>query len=300
MAHPVRRSAHAKLNLALRVWPAESATSARPGWHRILSWTACIGLCDDLELEPGGAALVLNRTWSVDAPLPGPIDWPVEQDLVIRAVRALESHLGRALPCRVNLTKRIPAGAGLGGGSSDAAAALLACSDAFGLGLSAQELRELGSRLGSDVPFFIDDAAPARPALVSHFGDALERVAPLAGDVTLFMPGVACSTPEVYRAFDAAPHGPPHPDEIRRLQHAARLGQPDDSVLVNDLADAACRIAPQVGEAWRCASRLLTPRHLRMSGSGSTLWLPGRLDPADENRLREALGLGAVVHTHFT
>ena len=148
-------TAYAKLNLALSVGPPVPPR----GYHPIASWFVCIGLSDTLRLtrlQPGSPSRHTIR-WAPGAPRPTPIDWPVERDLAVRAHRLLEHHTGRPLPVDMTVDKRIPVGAGLGGGSSDAAAALRALNTLFSLGLPADQLRALASHLGSDIPFFIDE-----------------------------------------------------------------------------------------------------------------------------------------------
>jgi 4-diphosphocytidyl-2-C-methyl-D-erythritol kinase len=293
MAQIIRRRAHAKINLALRVWPAEPKGGDRPGWHRICSWAACIDLHDDLEVAPGGAGLALERSWASDAPRAGPIDWPEERDLVWRAVRALEARIARPLPCRIHLNKRIPAGGGLGGGSSDAAATLLACNAAFDLGLTAPELRDVARTLGSDVPFFVDDTEPARAAIIRGFGDDLERCDPVRGDLTLILPRAGCATPAVYGAFDQSNPAAPDEREVGEMVAAARMGRFEGAMLRNDLFEPACAVEPAVREVWLRASRALPGRPVRMSGSGSTLWVPGGLDASEAARLEAELSTGA-------
>ena len=104
----------------------------------------------------------------------------------MRAHRALEVRLGRVLPCHLEVRKRIPVGGGLGGGSSDAAAALLALRQAFGLELSDAELAAVGATIGSDVAFFIDEAH--RPGVVTGFGGEVERTPRVSGTLTLVIP----------------------------------------------------------------------------------------------------------------
>ena len=154
------RAAPAKINLALAVAPAETS-GARKGWHRIRSWFHAIDLGDSVTLtvRPEGSPSVLTR-FADDAPQPGAV-------------------------------KRIPTGAGLGGGSSNAAAALRGTRDLLDLPVPDETLRELGATLGSDVPFFLDDTLNApRPALVGGFGDSIERIPRATGDLVLALPPV--------------------------------------------------------------------------------------------------------------
>jgi len=245
--------AHAKINLVLLVDPALAVGHAKAGFHEIASWFACVDLHDDVvltRLAEGSASVGLVR-WAVDAVAPTLIDWPIEKDLAVRAHRALEGAMGRALPARVEVVKRIPVGGGLGGGSSDAAAVLLGLDRLFGLGLKASRLREIGMGLGSDVGFFVDDEVPARPAIVGGLGDVVERVGRAGAEVLLAVPRFGCPTGGVYRAFDAAPtaRGRANVEAVRAVVSAAiAAGVIDDSALVNDLAGAAARVQPRLAE----------------------------------------------------
>ncbi len=279
--------AHAKVNLALAVGPPEPAGSAHPGWHPIASWMHAISLWDELTIEPLPHGSAFAVSWAEDAPRPGPIDWTPEQDLAARAHRLLEREAGRELPARMRLVKRIPVGSGLGGGSSDGAAALRGLNMLFGLGLSTTRLAELSRSLGSDVAFFVD-GEPARPALVEGFGDRIERLGRTRADLLLIIPPVACATASVYRAYDGLNPGALRADRARAL---AAGGTPEGG-LFNDLDRAAEAVAPELAGLRRRASEAAgAPVH--MSGSGSclfTLDAPGR-----RAALERALGEASVV-----
>lgn len=270
MPNVVTRKAWGKINLALAVGPPE-AGGLRKGWHRIASWMHSIDLFDTIEVErlPAGASTLVTH-WADDAPQPSPIDWPPEADLVSRAHRALELHVGQPLPARIRITKRIPVGSGLGGGSSDAAGTLLALRDLFDLGLPDHALRDIGASLGSDVPFFIDDRVPPRPALVLAFGEAIKRVTPSRADLALILPPFGCGTAAVYQAFD----GTLRADHSRRddLVEAACGPTPDPDRLFNDLAPAAEAVYPDLARLRRRAAEVFG-RPVHLSGSGSTLFV---------------------------
>lgn len=280
-----RVAAHAKVNLILAAGPPEPPGSARPGWHRIASWVSCIDLVDDLELArlPDGSTSSYTIGWAADAPRPTPIDWPIDRDLAVRAHRLLEQHAGRPLPIELRLAKRIPVGGGLGGGSSDAAALLIAVNRLFGLSLSIEQLRALGSRLGSDVPFFIDDRAPARPALITGFGDEILRVPAATAELLLVIPPFSCPTAEVYAASDALPAGPAsraiNEAGVRSLVLGAPAAGPAwPGMLFNTLLPAACQVRPalsdlvvRLGDALQRSAAAPAKPHL--SGSGSCLFI---------------------------
>lgn len=258
------RRASAKINLALSVGPP-----APSGMHPIASWMHAIDLADTIQLHEA-RRFEIEIVWADDAPKPTPIDWPAERDLAARAHAALQNHVGRALPARLVLTKRIPVGAGLGGGSSDAAAAILALNEAFDLGLDVETLRRLCAPLGSDITFFIDDADPPRPALVAGFADRIERLEARHDELILIIPACACPTGEVYGAYDAL--GPRELDEgrVRALARSFDL-----SALFNDLAPAAEQVRPEIARVRRQAIELLgQPVHVTGSGSAMFSFCP--------------------------
>src|ERR1051326_6174555 len=149
------RRAYAKVNLALAVGPALPSGHAHAGMHPVASWMHAIELWDDVEVEPlAGGQSRYELSWAPEAPRPSAIDWPLEKDLGVRAHRLMEQLAGRALPLAAKLTKRVPAGAGLGGGSADAAAMMLAVNEAFDLGIPIATLTDASRTLGSDVAFF--------------------------------------------------------------------------------------------------------------------------------------------------
>ncbi len=261
----LRLRAHAKINLALAVAPPDPE-----GMHPIASWMAPIDLADELELTrlPEGHPTTITVRWATGHP----VDWPIDHDLTHRAHAALEATLDTTLPVRITVTKSIPAGGGVGGGSADAAAVLRGLNALFALDLPASRLRTIARTLGSDIPFFIDDALPPgdppRPALVTGLGDRIERLPRITHDLVLLLPPFGCPTGEVYRAFDRLPPRPLRADAVTALARAATL---DTHALFNDLTPAAEAIRPELTDLRaRAATIAQSPVHL--SGSGSTLF----------------------------
>ena len=282
--------AFAKLNLALAVAPPER-DGPRAGWHRICSWMHAVGLHDDVRVEVDRSLTrpSLDIRWADDGPMHagGAVGWLAESDLSLRAAMLL----GEDAPLRVTVRKRIPDGGGLGGGSSDAAAVLKAGDALLGLGLGPAGLGELSMQLGSDVAFFIDDAdptldAPPRPAIVSGYGEAIDRLAAPTEhtEVTLAFPDFGCPTGEVYAAFDAL-----DPEALRDTVVKSLAGRsPRVAELFNDLAPAAEQVRPTLADLrtrlrhdWAC------PVHV--TGSGSTLFAIGRHAPMDGCRFVHTL-----------
>jgi 4-diphosphocytidyl-2-C-methyl-D-erythritol kinase len=277
---PVVRLAPAKLNLTLAV------TGRRDdGFHALHSVMTPLALADRLTLAPfAGASDTLHAT-GADA-------GPTSDNLVLRAIAAARSEVGRievrgaATPIAppslaARLEKRIPIAAGLGGGSSDAAAALDGALEAWAATVSAGTRQRIAAGLGSDVPFFLAGGI----ALVTGRG---EEVRPLpdpigsAPGVLLVTPAVAVPTPDVFAVFAAGIRPEPWGAARVSSEHlAAELvaGLPVSSLLdragilatANDLVPATARLVPELGPFRRALRRLLA-RPVGQSGSGPTLW----------------------------
>lgn len=289
------RRAHAKLNLALAVGPPIPGPGPTAGMHPIASWMHAIDLHDTIEIEalPEGRPSRLDIRWADDAPRQSPIDWPAERDLALRALLALEAALGRPLRAHLTITKRIPTGAGLGGGSSDAATTLLAANGLFNLDLPLARLADIARPLGSDIAYFIDDTDPPRPALVRGLGDQITRLQSQHGHwAVLLLPSFGCPTGPVYKSFDALPPRPFRESDIAAL--AASNSIPTDR-LFNDLDQPAAAVAPALADLRaRAAAAAGAPVH--MSGSGSTLYFISHSEPsARELQTKLALDLPDVT-----
>jgi 4-diphosphocytidyl-2-C-methyl-D-erythritol kinase len=275
---PIVRLPPAKLNLTLSV-----VGRREDGFHDLHSVFVPLALHDVLTVALAGSAG--PDTLHVSGFDAGPL----EENLVLRATDAARAAVGEGpgrpatSPLAARLEKRIPVAAGLGGGSSDAAAAFDAALDAWGASelVDAEMRRAAGASLGSDVPFF----QVARPALVEGRG---ERVTPLTGvhgqpGILLVTPRVAVRTPDVFAVFDAA-HGGGGGDGSVRMT-SAHLAQELGNGLsatdlvaragvlaaANDLLPAAVLIAPGLIGVRRALTRLLG-RPIGLSGSGPTLW----------------------------
>jgi 4-diphosphocytidyl-2-C-methyl-D-erythritol kinase len=185
----VRIAAHAKLNLFLRILARE-----RDGWHQIETAFALLELADELEVRRTPAGLTLE----VDG---GSADLgPVEENLAVRAARAVLDATGNRFGVALRLTKRIPVRAGLGGGSSDGAAALHAVNALAGNPVPRHELLHFATRLGADAAFF---ASGAPLALGWGRGERLFRLPPPpAAPALVAVPPVAVATADAYRWWD--------------------------------------------------------------------------------------------------
>ena len=190
--------APAKINLTLWVGPRRA-----DGYHPVESIVALISLVDRLTVEAGGKGCELTCSEAGLA-----CD---ESNLVVRAARALAKRLGRGANLRLHLDKSIPIGAGLGGGSSDAAACLLALNDLWEAGYDNQQLAEIGAQLGSDVALFLDSPI----SMVRGRGEVVE---PVGFDwpfwAVLLAPEEPVGTAEVYHKFDGLLTKPAGRDRI--------------------------------------------------------------------------------------
>jgi 4-diphosphocytidyl-2-C-methyl-D-erythritol kinase len=187
-AERVRVAAHAKLNLLLRILAREA-----PGrYHQIETAFALLELADDV---------VVTRTASgVALTVHGANLGPVEDNLAVRAARAVLGATGDKFGVAIELTKRIPVRAGLGGGSSDAAATLHAVNALASNPVPRHELLHLGVRLGADVAF-LTSGAPA--AVAWGRGERLFRLdPPPAAPALIALPPIAVATPDAYRWWD--------------------------------------------------------------------------------------------------
>jgi len=201
----LERSSPCKVNLLLNVLGRRA-----DGYHELETLFHPVALCDTLRFERGGDGVTLTCS---DPRLPTDAS-----NLVRRAATAFRQTAGIADGVRIHLEKRIPLAAGLGGGSGNAATTLLGLNDLFGRPLPLVRLHDLAARLGSDVPFFLQD----RPALATGRGERLEPLnffPALRGKALLLVyPGFGVSTAWAYQQLAA------HPEALSgRPGRAARL-----------------------------------------------------------------------------
>jgi 4-diphosphocytidyl-2C-methyl-D-erythritol kinase len=265
--------APAKINLNLLVGPARS-----DGFHPLDSYVAKVNRCDELRLVRTDRSEVTLQVENVDC-------GPVEQNLAWRAATALRTwaeNRGSAVPgVEMTLRKHIPAGAGLGGGSSDAASVLLGLRELWEVDISPAALAELAAELGSDVPLFLDGPT----CRMQGRGEILTAVTIHPFWAVLVMPGLHCATGAVYQAYDQSPQ-----TEWEQLP-ADRLAQPASrwrDALVNHLHEPALRVQPKLAGIEAEFSRHTADVPVCMTGSGSALFVLLDDEPQAE-RLRAAL-----------
>lgn len=250
----IKMQAPAKVNLYLRI------VGRRPdGYHLLDSLMVPVSLYDELTIEVSGGQPEVRVTCD-DPAVPGD-----ETNLVYKAAALLCRETGIQAKISIALRKFIPPGAGLGGGSSDAAAVLKGLNVLLALRLSEDQLCSLGVRLGADVPFFI----PCHPAKVTGIGEILTAVPPLPSRwLVIVVPPFGVSTPWAYRRFDELPSAGMPPVDVPRQwltnQWAAEL-------LINDLERVVLPEYPQIGRIKAHLLRLGAEGAL-MSGSGSAVF----------------------------
>jgi len=296
---PAVRLAPAKLNLTLAVLGRR-----RDGFHDLHSVMVSLALADRLSLAVTPTDPRATDSLHVEGFDAG----PVADNLALRAVGEARRAVGGGWPggpgptpaLSLRLEKRIPVAAGLGGGSSDAAAAIDGALEAWDAELDGQRRLAAAARIGSDVPFFLAGG----PALVEGRG---EQVVPLLGlhgvpGVVLVTPVVAVPTPDVFAAFDAirgqgdgaVRQSSVHlAEELRaKLSAADLVARAGVLASANDLLPATSLVVPELVPFKRALSRLLH-RPVGLSGSGPTLWA---LYASESEARAAAEAVEAAVH----
>ena len=267
--------AYAKLNLTLDVTGRRSN-----GYHDIDSVMQTVSLYDLVYVE---------RTDCRVFDLVGPA---IEgENLVLKAARELEGHVGRQLPFTIRLFKRIPMGAGLGGGSADAAAFLTAANLLYGLKLTPGELVEIATAVGQDVPFLLAGGTARATGLGSTVAPL--PAIPSSWRFLVICPPVEISTRAVYEAVDGSTPSAGRTPALVAALGALTLTLPRKlgrEVFGNDLEPASRRLFPQFDEALDRLHQVVPG--LTMSGTGAAVFAQysGRVDA--EAALAEVRTLG--------
>lgn len=243
-------AAHAKTNLSLRVLGKRD-----DGFHEVHTRMTPLSLADSLHIE------TLPKGCGFDFVVEG-ADWTPkagEENLVEKAVRVFREHTGRTVDARIVLKKAIPSGAGLGGGSSDAAATLRALDHLLGTKLDEQTLLELAATIGSDVPFFIHGK-------LCECSGRGECITPVDDDwelpVVLLKPAFGVSTPDAYGRWKDA-------REIPGVLYAPQLCPWGE--MVNDLERPVFAKYPVLARMKMWLLEQAGVHAALMSGSGSTV-----------------------------
>jgi 4-diphosphocytidyl-2-C-methyl-D-erythritol kinase len=237
-----------------RKWPAPGKINLflhitgrrQDGYHLLQTHFQFLDYGDELEftITDSGDIVRLND-------LPGV---PAEQDLVVRAARILQPYAAAGSGVSIHVDKLLPAGGGLGGGSSDAATTLVALNQLWNVGKTQAELAELGLQLGADVPVFVHGHA----AWAEGVGELLTPLEATEGTVLVVHPGCSVSTAEVFT----------HP-ELTRDTPAIKIHDLACSIVTNDCEAITRRLYPEVGRALDWLGEF---GDARMSGTGACVY----------------------------
>lgn len=255
----------AKVNLVLAVGEKQEN-----GFHEVQTIMHSLALHDTLSMrrfddEGSGDGLQVmlkcESSFTID-----PLLIKAEENIAYKAVVELAKALGRTQDeiIEMILNKVIPAEAGLGGGSSNAAAALVGAATLWGVGMEDERVQEVASRLGADVSFFLKGGC----ARLSGKGDVFEaQLEPRSGFVLLVRPDAGVSTGKAYAAFDEDPVLP----SSEYLSSIAALDAAADVSLYNNLEKAACSVTPVVAQVLEWGRAAAGEENVVLCGSGSAV-----------------------------
>ncbi|MEE0550861.1 MAG: 4-(cytidine 5'-diphospho)-2-C-methyl-D-erythritol kinase [Eggerthellaceae bacterium] len=255
----------AKVNLVLAVGEKQES-----GFHEVQTIMHSLALHDTLSMrrfddEGSGDGLQVmlkcESSFTID-----PLLIKAEENIAYKAVVELAKALGRTQDETIEmiLNKVIPAEAGLGGGSSNAAAALVGAATLWGVGVEDERVQEVASRLGADVSFFLKGGC----ARLSGKGDVFEaQLEPRSGFVLLVRPDAGVSTGKAYAAFDEDPVLP----SSEYLSSIATLDAAADVSLYNNLEKAACSVTPVVAQVLEWGRAAAGEENVVLCGSGSAV-----------------------------
>lgn len=250
--------APAKINLTLRVVGRRA-----DGYHELESLVAFAGLCDWVAFEPGDDLIL-----EVAGPAANEAG-AVPENLVLRAARSLAGQIPRLRLGRFRLIKRLPAAAGLGGGSADAAAALRLLADEAGLSVDDPQVRAAARATGADVPACLSPQARIIRGIGDELGPAIRLPNIFA---VLVNPGVQAPTPKVFAALDlmSESYVGPFPRSSSPAGSDIVVGLDFSALGCNHLETAAMRVAPSIAAVLEALSQIPEARATGMSGSGAS------------------------------
>lgn len=242
----------AKINLALDV------TGKRPdGYHLIESVFQTVGIYDEISIELSDKiTLTCEKSESIPCG---------EENIVCKAAKLFFEESGIDNGCKIHLIKEIPSQAGMGGGSSDAAAVLYALNELTGTKLTTEKLAEIGLKLGADVPFFLTGGT----AHVSGIGEKITPIADYSGKVLLIAKGEeGVSTAEAYKSIDSL-ENPNHPD-VAALVRSINFGGSDGHKYFGNLFESAIMLTEV--DYIRLTMMFCGAENPTMTGSGSAVF----------------------------
>jgi 4-diphosphocytidyl-2-C-methyl-D-erythritol kinase len=250
-----------KLNLTLEVLKKKDN-----GMHEIKSHFQLIDLCDVMHIEKSNAQQSSIRTNAS-------IDIDSKKNLVYQAIEALSEHVSQELHCNIIIEKNIPIGGGLGGGSSDAAAALIGINKIFSLQLNVSQLMKIGLKLGADVPFFV----AGKNAIASGIGEQLSEINSETNKFLVVSPPIHSSTQEMFQIWDEL-------HEQNMLQSTAE----DENSFLQIFLQRHLEVKAIFKE-------LVVDAPFKLSGTGSTIFCAVE----DDKRIRKTLKKIPTKWRHF-
>ena len=273
MTKKIELYAPAKINLFLHIIGQRD-----DGYHQLQSVFQLIDWYDTVSLE-------LIEADEIVRPV-GADGVNAENDLVVRAARLLKKYASYPYGVKIHLEKNIPMGAGLGGGSSDAASVLIGLNHLWGLGLPQSELAHLGLQLGADIPFFLF----GQNAFVEGIGEQLNRLDLPEEQFLVIFPGQSVATKDVFQ------------DDTLTRNHAPitisdfLASSWKDPKFGNDLQPVASKICPEVNRALDWIAQQAPDSVKRMTGSGSCVFaaIPKTISAPEVDRMLQKLPSGWV------
>jgi 4-diphosphocytidyl-2-C-methyl-D-erythritol kinase len=256
-------NSYAKINLSLKII-GRAQDGPKAGYHLLHSYFALIDLYDTIELDACTREIICTMHPAQQV--------MQENNIAYKAAHRLKQHLLQArgeeakqLGVRMHITKNIPMGGGLGGGSSNAACILRELNKMWGAGLPLPELSSIGLELGSDVPFFLHESN----AFVHGLGDIVTPQPRLNMEVMVIWPQIHVDTGKVYAEFAASPN-----ENVMPKGERQPYGMKSDPTIVghNDLYRPAVRLYPEIEKAMQAVQSLKGCNLLSMSGSGSSFF----------------------------
>ena len=253
----------AKVNLQLSVGPRES-----DGYHQLVTVFQAISIFDDVTVKIGEQGSGINLTVSGDQIHGVPTD---STNLVVKAIELIADKFELDIDVNVDVKKSIPVAGGMAGGSADAAAAIVAIDELYGLGMTREEMHSIAAQLGSDVPFLLSGGTAIGQGRGDQLTAALSRG---TYHWVLALSSVGLSTPAVYGECDRLRQGLDisDPQISDALMQALLTANPSNvgKLLINDLQPAACSLRPalrlilDVGQEYGALGAIV-------SGSGPTV-----------------------------
>ncbi|MCI5061048.1 MAG: 4-(cytidine 5'-diphospho)-2-C-methyl-D-erythritol kinase [Alphaproteobacteria bacterium] len=254
---PIYIQAPAKINLNLHV-----TARREDGYHTLQSFVVFADLADEIEISPAS-----EFSFEIDGLFAGVLEERamLQNNLVVRAARGIAELVQKPLHCSIRLTKNIPVGAGLGGGSADAAATIKGLLQFWNVTIDQKQLSPFLESLGADVPVCYE----GKSCFVEGIGEIIHLLPDAIPQthVLLIYPGVFCSTPQVFQNFE---------EPFLNKTNFPTVFQDQDALFAylkttqNSLSKSAQNLVPEIKDVLLCLEEQQGCRLARMSGSGST------------------------------